>query len=463
MRLLGQLFTWTITFIIIRILEPADYGLMELAGVFLSFLGMISEFGLGAAIVQSREIDEDKLKKILGFVMTVSVVFCFFLVAAAEPIAMFYNEPKLTMMIWALSFTFIISGLTVIPAHLLWRNQEFRKIALIDFISAISGSVTALFLALYGMGVWALVFGMLSLRIVNLICYHVVNPFLKVPSLSFKGMKSILVYSWNVTLARIFWYIYTSASASLIIGKVLGPERLGVYSIALYLACLPMEKVSGIINQVAFPAFSSIQENKQLVGKHFIKAVRILSIITIPVFWGISSITPEIVKVFLGVKWSDAILPMQIIALVIPLRMARNIMLPTLLGIGQSTINLVNELVAMVIMSLAFYYAAWFGLVAVSLVWLILFPVVFIVNLLSASKVMGINVLQVLGAMIKPALAGIIMMASVEITRRMFILNFSIIVQMILFITVGALMYLLGMLLLDKNGLQEVLNLRNTK
>ncbi len=56
-RLTAQVVTWAITLIVIRILSPADYGLLAMATVFIGFLAMFSEFGLGSAIVQRPDID----------------------------------------------------------------------------------------------------------------------------------------------------------------------------------------------------------------------------------------------------------------------------------------------------------------------------------------------------------------------------------------------------------------------
>ena len=52
-RFSAQLITWAITIVVIRLLTPDDYGLMTLAGVFVAFLAMLSELGLGAAVVFS--------------------------------------------------------------------------------------------------------------------------------------------------------------------------------------------------------------------------------------------------------------------------------------------------------------------------------------------------------------------------------------------------------------------------
>ena len=147
MRLLGQLATWAATVVVIRLLNPADYGLMGLASVFVSFLVMINTGGFGVTITQRRHIADDDLRALYGFVLLTSAAFCLVLLTAAPFIAGFYQETKLTGLIRLLCVAFFLMGMTVIPSALMLRDMEYRKIAIIDFISAIIGSISTLLLA----------------------------------------------------------------------------------------------------------------------------------------------------------------------------------------------------------------------------------------------------------------------------------------------------------------------------
>jgi O-antigen/teichoic acid export membrane protein len=462
MRLLGQLVTWVVTILVIRLLSPADYGLMSLAGVFVAFLAMINELGLGAAIVQRKDIDLKMLKSLFGFVLVVSVLFCCLLSLAASPIAEFYNEPKLVLMLRILSLIFILSGVAVLPQSILLRELQYRKIAVIDFFSAIVGSVTTLMMALNGMGVWSLVGGILTIRFTAMVGLHLTQPFFHLPTFKLKGMGPIFSFSGNVTLSRILWFIYSTAAASLIVGKILGKDLLGVFAIALYLACLPMEKVGGIINQVAFPAFSSVQEDPQLAGAHFLKAVRTLSFFTIPIFWGMSSIAPEIVGVFLGEKWRQASLPLQLIAVVIPLRMVRNLMTPATLGLGRSDVSLYIEIVAVILMPLAFFVASFKGLTAVSLVWVLIFPVVFAINLIQVVDVVKIKFIDIIKSMYRPAAYGLVMYVVLFFIRYYFFNQLTMFLRMVLFMFIGSIIYSTMVLMFDKKTFKEIMSLVKT-
>jgi O-antigen/teichoic acid export membrane protein len=459
LRLLGQLFAWAATILVIRLLSPGDYGLMSLAGTFIALLSMINEMGLGTAIVQRKDLDQNDLQTVFGYVLVVSLLICSLLLVLAPFIAGFYGEPDLISILWALSLVFIFSALAVVPRSLVLRDLQYRKVATVDFAANLAGSISTLTMALAGMGVWSLVGGFLTIRIVSMVGFHVAHPFLYSPRIRLRGMGSIVVFSGQITASRILWYLYASAAASLIIGKVLGSEALGFFAVGLHLACLPMEKVGGIINQVALPAFSSIQSDRSLAGAHFLKAVRVMFFVTVPIFFGMSSIAPEIVGVFLGDRWLEAIIPFQIIAFVVPLRMVRSLMAPAVNGLGRADISLFNDVVAFVLLPTGFLIATLWGLIGVSLVWVLVFPAVFVMNLAKASTVLNLSPGDVYREMSKPVLSGSVMYACIIVVREFSTIDWSMIVNMLVYVSVGAVVYSTMTLLIDRRVLNETIGL----
>ena len=105
-----------------------------------------------------------------------------------------------------------------------------------------------------------------------------------------------------ITVHRILYYFYNSADA-VVMGKIAGQKALGFYSVAMQIACLPMDKFMMILNEVGFSAFSTIQDNQRKMNELLCKAVRLLGIVVFPVFMGMSCTAPELVAVLLGEKW----------------------------------------------------------------------------------------------------------------------------------------------------------------
>ncbi|PKN65011.1 MAG: hypothetical protein CVU57_12875 [Deltaproteobacteria bacterium HGW-Deltaproteobacteria-15] len=453
----AQLFSWAITVFIMRSLDPADYGLMAMASVFVSYLVLLNELGLSAVLVQEKHVPEDKLRKIFGLLLVTNSLFFILSLAFAPVVAAFFKEHRVIPIFRVLSIQFLIICFAVLPQSTADRNMDFKKKSIVDLISAVAASVGTLMLALNGLAVWSLVIGSLALATFRTISLNIIWPCLPLPLFSCRGMKRTLSFGGHVIMNRTLWFMLNNSDV-FIIGRILGRDPLGVYSLALHLASLPMQKVSSIVNQVAFPAFARIQTEPKRVTYSFLKSVRIMSILSFPLLWGISSLAPELILLILGEKWQLCIVPLRLISLVVPLRMTSNLFNPAVLGVGRPKVSFFNLLSALVIMSAGMPLGAFWGINGVSVVWVTLYPVVFLLNLSRTVPVLGARFTEVLSAMAKPALSAFIMYV-VILSISKFIAAYSLFFRISLLGTLGALVYTIMILWLYPQGCREVLRL----
>src|SRR3989442_13120486 len=198
-RLASQLFTWAVTLVVVRLLSPEDYGLLSMAMVVVGFLYMFAEFGMGPAVVQKSEISELELRKVFGLIVVIHGSLCILLALAAPLIAAFFAEPRLVVLIRALSVLFLISAFQVMPDALLQRRMEFRRRSLNDFAGAICGSVTTLIGALLHWGVWALVAGTFVTQAWKSIGLNRIMPYLRWPDFRFGGVRKLVVFGGHLS------------------------------------------------------------------------------------------------------------------------------------------------------------------------------------------------------------------------------------------------------------------------
>jgi teichuronic acid exporter len=457
-RLFAQLITWAITIVVVRLLTPDDFGLMTMAMILYGFLTMVNEMGLGAAIIQKQDIDESTLQKILGFLLIINGILLFVAFGSAPVIADFFNESRLTPIIRLLAIQFAVIPFGVIPQSLLDSEMLFGKRAIIELISALTGSVTTLILALTGFGVWSLIWGSLSLTFCRTVGLNIIRPYFKLPHVSLENMRHFVKFSGYVTLTRMVWFVFVQADV-FVVGKILGKELLGFYSVAQTLAYIPMDKVSGIINQVAFPAFSKIQKDPEWATALCLKSVRIMSMIVFPVLWGISSIAHELVAVFLGERWGMAVIPFKLLSLIVPLRMISGVLDPALYGFGRPEISLHNIVFASAIMYPCIIVGTYWGIAGVGVAWVSMYPFVAIYNFSRIAHTLRIPFRDFLMAMAWPAFAAGVMYVSVEITRNSIGLYLDPVLSLIFLALLGAVVYSGLILIFYRGGCQEVLRL----
>ena len=440
-----------------RTLSPQDYGLMGMAGVFLAYLATVNELGLGAAIVQGTALNQRRLRQMFSLLLITNGGLFLACIVLAPVIASFFREPALVSLIRFLAIQFIITAFVVIPRSLTDREMFFKQKSVIELVSAIAGSLTTLVLAVNGWAVWSLVWGSLILNLFMAVGFNLIKPSVFLPIISLRGMRQIIVFGGYVTVSRIIWAFYTRADV-LIVGKLLGQRLLGFYSVALNLASLPMEKISGIINQVAFPAFASIQTDVETSASHFLKAIRLMSLAAFPSLWGISCISEDLVNTLLGDKWASVILPLQILSLVIPVRMISNLMSPMLLGVGRPDIQLFNVILYSITLPSGFLLGTRWGIVGVSLIWATIFPLTFLFNMSRAVTVLRISLYGIVRQMIGPSAAAAIMYITVSFLKAG-LSEVSQIPRLILCITGGAVVYAGSVTILAKDTCREALAL----
>jgi teichuronic acid exporter len=456
-RILAQVVTWAITLVVIRILTPADYGLLAMATICVAFLSIFSELGLGTAVVQRVDIDVATLRNVFGTLIIVHGTLASFLALIAPLIASFFDEARIVPIVRVLALQLLVAAFGVVPDALLQRKMDFRRRSLLDLSGAIAGALMTLGLALAGHGVWALVIGALFTQSWKTIGVNLVAPFPHWPRFSLSGLRSLVTFGGHISASQLLWFFY-SQSDMLIAGKWLGKELLGFYSVAMHLASLPNQRIAAIVNQIAFPAFSRMQGDARKVAASMLVGVRVLSLIAFAVLWGLSSIAPEVVNVILGSKWGPAVVPLQVLGLVMPLRMIGNFVPNAVQGMGRSDIILKNAATVALIGPTAFLIGVNWGLLGLSAAWLVATPLLFAENMMRSLPVLGLRFRQLVGAMWPAASAGLLMYFCVSAARLTIDMPVGIL-RLAALIAVGALTYIASSFVLNRRGLREAYTL----
>ena len=437
----GQILTWAISILVMRLLQPSDYGLVAMASVALVFLNMFAELGLGTALVQAAEARRDQLRQAQGIFILLNIGLCLLLNLAAPVLATLYAEPRLELILGVLSLQFLVVPLGVICDVQLQRQLEYKQRSLIELSTAVVTSLCTLGMALSGAGVWALVWPNIVGALWRAVVLNLASPFPYWPQFRLRGMRSLLTFGGIVTLSRFLWTFFTQVDV-MIIGRVLGREVLGYYSVAMHLATLPVQRVTAIINQVGFPALARIQEERQLLRSYLLRVVEMLSLIAIPILWGISATSREIVLVLLGAAWSNASFPLQVLTLVMPFRTLVGF-LPTVTdAIGRPEISMQNVILGTVCMVPAFYIGSYWGILGIAMAWLLAYPVVLLLNAQRMLKVLDLALPAMGPAVLRSTGCGAVMYLSVTAARLALIDSVDKRVQLVAEVVVGALAYL---------------------
>jgi teichuronic acid exporter len=413
-KFLGQMISWGVTLYVMRKLDPSVYGLMGMATVAISFLTVINELGLGATLVQRKNLDERTKRQVFGFVLAMNTILFTLLLVAAPWIAAYFREPQVTPLVRALAFQFLIMSFIVVPQSMLERALDFKRQSIVFLAASLAASVTQIVLVHTGAGVWCLVWSNLVLVAVRAIGLNALHPFLKLPILAFRGTRELFSYGGVIASSRLLWMFYTRADV-VIAGRLLGRTAVGLYEAALHYATLPLQKMGMIINQVTFPALASIQDQPELLRRHFIKAIRLLSFFAFPVLWGISAVSRESVELLLGSKWEAIVTPLKLLSFVAPVGMISGLHPPLYQAIGRPSREFFDLVRSTLVMVPAFLIGCRWGLIGLTLAWVSAYPALVLLNMRINYPPLGLRVGDALTAVRTPFLSAAAMYGAVAL------------------------------------------------
>ncbi len=312
--------------VLARLLGPETFGLMAIISVITSFAGVFSDIGLSSAVIQRKSPTREELSTLYWINVGTGLVIFTLFALIAPLIATSFGSTELTSMLPVAALSFAIASFGAQFAALIHKQLRFDIVTKFNIVSCLVGMTVSVLLAFYDYGVWALIWGNLaltfSLTIMRIAWAKTAN---MLPSLHFnwQDKKGYLSFG-SYRVASHFVNNFNSRIDQLLIGYLLGAVAVGYYNIAFRLAIAPSIKINSILTTVAFPAFSSVQDNQGLLRKGFIKMIGFLTSANAPILVGLAALAPLLVPIFLGEQWRPSIPFVQVLAFFSLLRSFEN-------------------------------------------------------------------------------------------------------------------------------------------
>jgi len=452
-----QMLTWAMTLLVVRILSPDDYGLVALSQVVINLLWVFSNLGLGDALVQRDDTPKPVIASVFGLLLLLSTTLTILVALAAPYIAAWYQEPRLGPLVQVASLSLLFSGITTLPRMFLTKSLRVRPMFIMELSSGLAGSAVTICLAYSGYGVWSLVAGGLVNQVARLAGFIVLtSEYFIWPSLNLPLVRPLMSFGIYRTLEFILWVGFTSVDA-LIIGWRLGTTDLGFYTVALNLAAMPLSKVAPIINQVAFPAFAMIQKDPAEARFYVMKAMRLMTMLAVPVFFGMSAIAPELVALVFGPTWTATAPLLAVLAVAMSFRAVMLVIPNYLQGLGHAKASFWCNMASAALFTPLFLIGCNWGLLGVCYAWLLGYPPVFAATVLIASRYGRLSILPLLMTPVRPMAAGAVMILAVAALRPL--LHGGTVRDMLVLIIAGAATYGAIMLLAFRPLVMELVSL----
>jgi PST family polysaccharide transporter len=304
---------FVIFLLLAKLLQPNDFGLVAMAGVYVALVNVLIEQGLGEALVQRLALDDDHLSTAFWLNLALAALAAGVTLLGAPQVASFYGRPELAEVLRALAMLFPLTALTTVQQARLQRLFAFRALAVRTLTAVMAGGVAGTALAASGFGVWSLVGQQLCAGLVGVLVIWRSAGWRPRLAFSPAHARELLGFSRSVLSVNILNFVSRKGD-DLLIGLFLGPVALGLYSVAYQIFTAVEQLLCQGLDAVALAGFSRLQQQAERLRAAYYRAVKTASLAVLPAFAGVALVAPEFVSGVLGRQWLPAVTVIQWLA-----------------------------------------------------------------------------------------------------------------------------------------------------
>jgi O-antigen/teichoic acid export membrane protein len=292
------------TFVVLsRLLEPAEFGVVAMASAVAGFLGILVDFGLPRFVVHAPRADDVLRSTVLWCSLALGSAIALVQVLAAPLVATWLREPSVEPVLRVMALGYPLSALYGVLSAFQKRELKFKLLAVRGMVAVVVSAAVAVGLAVAGYGVWALVGQVLCYAGVSLVVLWLADPW--VPRLLWSRQVFMSAFRYGrAALGAAVMDSVTSYGDGLVVGRRLGPDQLGYYSIAFRLVQVVLDLLVSVVHTVAFPILARAQDDARLLAAAYRRSVTQGVLISAPAVALLAALMPELVDLVFGPKWA---------------------------------------------------------------------------------------------------------------------------------------------------------------
>lgn len=412
-QIIAQIITWSSTFLVIRLLNPEDYGLAAMAALVVSLLSLLEGYGFASSLIQRESFEKKQVRQVFGLLILINFALATAQFFVAPIAAAYFRQPLLVDILRVQALLFFTTPFLALPFALLSRQLEYRKMAIANLLGSLAGAATALTLALAGFGVWTLVYAPIVMFTVRAAGMTIAARSFYWPSFSFRGAGAMIGFGGALTVTQFFWFLQ-SQSDVFIAGRLYDAHDIGLYTTALFLTQMLVSKFVPPLNDVAFSAYSQMHREQKPIGPAFANSARLVLTAVLPFYFGLAITAGPLVGSILGPQWQATIPLVSLLAFAMPFMTLQILFAPATNALGRPGIALRVNIAGALIMATGFYIGARYGVIGLARTWLVGMPLLTAVTMLMSMPAVGISFGQLARA-IAPGLSASLAMAIIVV------------------------------------------------
>lgn len=292
----------------VRYLSTTEVGVLAIVNVLIAIANMLKDFGLSSFLIHRQDISHREQSGLFWLTVTIGVLIAAFVGAIAYPMAWFYDMPQLDQLLYLSAANILLIASSSQWQALMLKKFEFERIAQIELVTKVLAfASTYIFLEL-GAGVYSPILALLSSNVINLILLYIYNRKRFIPSLVWDKEISRQAFSYGIyQVGGQFLNQLRANLDTLLLGKFLGADSVGIYSLAKELILRPARLIQPVVNRFALPNFAQVQGDESKQGELYLKTATVLVVVNGIVYSSILLLAAPLTHLLYGEEISQKV------------------------------------------------------------------------------------------------------------------------------------------------------------
>lgn len=307
-----QLFSFVQGVILARLLMPADFGLIAMAGVFNAISKTLIDSGFSNALVRKIDRNDLDFSTVFDINVVMSIIMASLLCLFSKAIANFYNEPLLSTIVCLNALRLFLGSLTAVQATRLYANMQFKTISKIRIFNSFFGGIISIIMAFMGFGVWSLVYPNFFTIASGAALYWYYQRWFPGINFSKKSFNELFGFGSKLLISNLINVIYGNIYP-IVIGKKFSSTDLAFFSKGRSYPSIPASTVTDVVGSVAYPILSNIQDDQERLAAAYTRMIRMSAFLLFPIMIGLSALARPFIITLITSKWEPCVIYLQII------------------------------------------------------------------------------------------------------------------------------------------------------
>jgi len=308
----GQIIAIVPAMVLSRLLDPSEYGLIAMAGIFTGLAFQLSDGGFVNALIQKKNADHLDFCSIFYFNIVVSILLYILLYFLSPLCSSFLGKEELTDILRVSGLNLVFLSIGQVQGVIFKKTLQFKKITIRNMYVQLVSMIVSVVMAFTGFGVWALVYQGLIQTLGNSLLNIFMSTWKPTLCFSFNRVRLLFKYGSNILMSCLLGYGFSKVY-DIIIGKFYLPSSLAVYNRSYTTAAIFKDTTVGVLGSVSFPVMSQIQDDNQRLRFNVRKFTKILTMLASVVMSIAMVFATPIFHFMYSSKWNAAIPLFQVV------------------------------------------------------------------------------------------------------------------------------------------------------